>query len=521
MDNCGFCHARRADLTGDFKPGDAFLDHMHLSIVDETTTYYPDGQVRDENYEFSAFLGSKMHLKGVACMDCHNPHSSKTILPGNFLCLRCHDGSRADAPQINPVEHSRHKVFGYDVSGVLTNLDLTTYDSRHVKETGGECINCHMPQTVYMQKHWRHDHGFTIPDPQLTKEHGIPNACNRCHTDQDTDWAITWTERWYGSKMERPTRDRARLIARARAGDAAACAPLLKLLTSEQNSYWRATLVRMLGMWAGDPKVYGALLAQLDHTNALVRAETIGALAPLIETEAATVLESRLMTMLDDPVRAVRVAAARAVQGKIYLDSGAGSELTHSLNLNADQPSGQMQKGLLYLARRDLQALAHFKKAAEWDPYSPLFHSQYAAALSLFGDSAGAATHLGRAAELLPSNGDIQYQLGLAMHELGRTAEAATHLEMAVKLDPAHARAWYNLGLIRNAQGQPDSAIEALVQAESLAPQNADSAYARATILLRQGRRAEALGALERALEIAPGHEGASQLKRRVESGSR
>ena len=34
----------------------------------------------------------------------------------------------------------------------------------------------------------RHDHGFTIPDPLLTKELGIPNACNRCHADKTVDW---------------------------------------------------------------------------------------------------------------------------------------------------------------------------------------------------------------------------------------------------------------------------------------------------------------------------------------------
>jgi tetratricopeptide (TPR) repeat protein len=521
VDNCGFCHARRADLTGDFKPGDPFLDHMHLSIVDETTAYYPDGQVRDENYEFSAFLGSKMHYKGVACVDCHNPHSSKTILPGNFLCLRCHDGSRPDAPKINPVEHSRHKVFGYNSTGTLTNVNLETYSSRQIQETGGQCINCHMPQTVYMQKHWRHDHGFTIPDPQLTKEHGTPNACNRCHTDKDTDWAISWTERWYGSKMERPTRERARLIARARAGDDTACEPLLKLLPGEQIPYWRASLVHMLGPWASDPKVFSTLLDQLDHTNALVRAEAIGALAPLRDTETAASLEIRMKRMLDDPVRAVRVAAARSMQGRINLDEGAGSELLHSLNLNADQPSGQMQKGLLYLSLRDPRALIHFKTATEWDPYSPPFHSQYAAALSLFGDNNGAVAQLTRAAGLLPSNGDIQYQLGLAMHELGRITEAAVHLEKAVHLDPRHSRAWYNLGLIRNSQGQPQAAIEALARAESLAPQNADAAYARATILFGQERRAEALEALDRVLEISPGHPEAAQLKRRIELGGR
>ena len=50
-----------------------------------------------------------------------------------------------------------------------------------------------MPVTVYMQRHPRRDHGFTIPDPLLTKELNIPNACNRCHANQTTDWALKYT----------------------------------------------------------------------------------------------------------------------------------------------------------------------------------------------------------------------------------------------------------------------------------------------------------------------------------------
>ncbi len=93
MDTCSVCHSRRSDLTGEFKPGDSFFDHQEMMIVDGTDGYYADGQVHDEDYEFASFLSSRMHTNGVTCMDCHQPHSAKTILPGNLLCLRCHNGS--------------------------------------------------------------------------------------------------------------------------------------------------------------------------------------------------------------------------------------------------------------------------------------------------------------------------------------------------------------------------------------------------------------------------------------------
>jgi hypothetical protein len=35
-----------------------------------------------------------------------------------------------------------------------------------------------------MQVDWRADHGFHSPDPLMTQELGIPNACSKCHTDE-------------------------------------------------------------------------------------------------------------------------------------------------------------------------------------------------------------------------------------------------------------------------------------------------------------------------------------------------
>src|SRR5579871_3550939 len=76
METCAQCHSRRGELTGNFAPGDSFEDHHLLTIVHETDIFYPDGQVHDEDYEYAAFLGSKMHAKGVRCNDCHQPHTA-------------------------------------------------------------------------------------------------------------------------------------------------------------------------------------------------------------------------------------------------------------------------------------------------------------------------------------------------------------------------------------------------------------------------------------------------------------
>jgi tetratricopeptide (TPR) repeat protein len=516
VDNCGFCHARRADLTGDFKPGDSFYDHQHPSIVDETDIFYPDGQVRDEDYEFAPFLGSRMHASGVYCLDCHHPHSMKTLLPGNWLCMKCHSGGVTNAPIIDPVAHSHHRVFGYDTNGVLVNPDLSAYKPRIIKETGGECVNCHMPQTAYMQRHWRHDHGFTIPDPLLTKQHGIPNACNRCHQDKSNDWSLEWTERWYGPKMQRPTRTRAQWVARARAGDAAATDGLLEVYRGETIPYWRAVILRLLSSQARNPRVLVALEQGIRDTNALVRAEAVNALGPLLQDGDPRLLAS-VRTALTDVSRNVRVAAARVwPPGPEAVPDLAQSELQHSLDLNADQPAGQFAKGLYLRARNDPEALGPLRQAVAWDPWSPPFHSELAAALSAFGRLQEAVDQLAAAVNRIPRDANLHFQLGLALSEVNQPRAALAALETAVRLDPRHGRAWYNLGLAQNLQNQPEAALDSLSRAETAQPDDAQIPYARATILARLHRPVEALKAVRRALELAPDYQEARQLENMI-----
>src|SRR5947208_11647620 len=106
-----------------------------------------------------------------------------------------------------------------------------------------------------MQRHDRRDHGFTMPDPRLTKEHGIPNACNRCHTEKSVDWALENVEKWYGARMERPTRARAQAIAEGRAGQHSAIESLQRLFREEKIPLWRGAAASLLKRWSTEPAV--------------------------------------------------------------------------------------------------------------------------------------------------------------------------------------------------------------------------------------------------------------------------
>ena len=512
VDYCGTCHARRDDLTGDFLPGENFQDRYNLEMAGTEDYYYSDGQIREEDYEYASFLGSRMHARGVYCLDCHNPHSYKTILPGNWLCLRCHAVGSTNAPVINPVTHSHHKVFGFDTNGQPVNVDLTTYNSKTVKETGGECVNCHMPQTPYMQRHWRHDHGFTSPDPLLTKQFGIPNACNRCHQDKSADWALEANEKWYGTNLDVPRRHRAQAFAKVNSGDASGVAPLIELLRGDEQPYWKAAAENALAAWNADARVTGALLEKLTDTNALVRTKAVQALDFAAQGGDLKIKES-LRGCLNDPVRSVRVVAAWALRSEIKPGDPAEAELENFLNLNADQPGGQMQLGIFEFDRGNAEAaLKHYQMAAEWDAFSAPVQHELAVVYSSLNQPQDAVKASQAAVRLAPSEAQYQLDLGLAWNEAGDLAQAQSAFEAAVKLSPAFARAWYNLGLARAAAGQPESAVEALLRAESADAADPRAPYARATILAQQGKIAEAKAALQRALQIQPDFPPAREL---------
>jgi predicted CXXCH cytochrome family protein len=487
---CASCHSRRAELTGDFIPGQSFYDHFALTIPDDTDLFYPDGQVRDEDYEFTAFLGSRMRAAGVRCVDCHEPHSSKTRLPGNSLCLSCHATPVPPALKIDPATHSHHPA----------------------GDRGDNCVDCHMPQTVYMQRHPRHDHGFTIPDPLLTKQLGIPNACTRCHSDQTTEWLITAVDKWYGARMERPARARAQVIAHARTGGTNYAPDLLRLLRGETNSLWRVVSANLLRHWASDPSVTAALLARASDPDPLVRSMSVRALEPLAQSGGQPV-QLALRSRLDDPVRSVRVDAAWALHSSLDTNSTAGQDLLNYFRHSGDQPSGALQHGVFLMDRGDLVgAMVYFRRAVNWDTNSAPSHNALAVALSMEGKSDEAVQELQIACRLAPRDADLRFKLGLALSEVGKADAARAALEEAVKLEPQFAQAWYNLGLAWNAAGNTESALESLSRAETIDTTSAQIPYARATILARLGRAEEARAAARRALQIQPSYSDAAGL---------
>ena len=493
IETCAACHARRGEVTGDLIPGESFYDHFSLTLTDETDIYYPDGQVRDEDYEYASFLSSKMHHAGIRCVDCHEPHSATRLIPGNMLCMRCHTGgTEPPAPVIVPETHSPCTP----------------------GTTGHDCTSCHMPITTYMARDPRHDHSFSSPDPLLTKEFGIPNACNRCHTDKDTDWALEASNKWYGEKLNRPARARAQLVARARQGDPSARQGLIEFLKTEPIAAWKATACHLLERWALDPEAMQALIDALANPSPLIREAAARSLIHAVRQNNEKA-RAALLPLLEDTSRSVRVAAAWALVDTLDLNTKAGKELVHMLDHSSDQPTGRMQLSQFAFLRGDTpMAVKQINKAIEWDPNSPPFHHDKAILLSMSGDITGAIKALEEAIRLAPDEAEYHYKLALAWNEAGNVRKSIASFEKALAIDPSNARGWYNLGLARNSMNQPQEAIEALLRGEAADPSDAGIPYALATILARLGQCEEAIAAATRALQINQNNPEAIQLIR-------
>ena len=505
FENCATCHSRRAAMDDDFHVGDKFGDHFQLQLPTQPNLYHADGQILDEDYVWTSLRISNMGHKGVRCSDCHDPHSNQLKLPltNNALCMSCHssgsNGRISGAIVIDPASHSNH-------FGVGKHNDVGS---------GHSCVDCHMTETTYMGRDHRRDHGFHVPDPLLTKEHNIPNACNKCHEDKDTDWAIKWTNTWYGDKLHTPERKRQRARTRAissvYAGMPNSLEPMLKAYANEPNPYWQASLLQIMQPFATDPRVQKLGRQGVHSKESIVR------------TAACRILEFSpengpwLEPMLQDPVKEVRIAAAWAWRTRLSERSDILKELKGIIQFSADQPSGAMRMAQLESeANNFAEAEKWMKKALALDQTSAGSHGYYAILLGQMGRPKEALAELEIAAKLEPNNARFLYLQALTYAELGDNAKTEQLLRKAIEVAPGHDRAHYNLGLLLAGQNKLKEAAQSLFNAEQLNPREIAYPYARATVHLRMGQKMEAFEACRTCLGIDRNYQPAMQLIRQI-----
>ena len=416
VDVCARCHSRRSTET-EYVYGKSLLETHRPALLTDPL-YFPDGQIRDEVYEYGSFLQSKMYRAGVVCSDCHDAHSGNLYIKGDGLCQRCHLAEKYAAP---------------------------THHFHNVDSTGARCIGCHMPQRYYMVVDERADHGMRIPRPDLTVTLGVPNACQSCHADRTALWAAAACDKWYGPPKLHPF---AETFAAAESGDPRSVKGLVALVAdTAKPAIIRATALELMNTLGA--AVPAAIRQGAASPYPLVRAAAADAAAEL----PAEVKKDVARPLLADSSRLVRTLAARGLadlprpaEGSpeaALLDSTL-AEYTQSQLYNADYASSWLNIGNRYLASGDMpRAKQALETAVEVDSTFMPAYVNLADWYRAANDDAGGSRVLAAALGRHPRDAGANHSLGLLLIRRGHTDSALVLLERAAKLEPANARYTY------------------------------------------------------------------------------
>lgn len=500
LDSCAPCHSRRTAVGNQHMPGTPFDDDYLLARL-TPDLYHADGQIDEEVYVHGSFLQSKMHMRGVSCVDCHDPHSLDLWLPGDAVCTQCH----STTPPTDRFPTLRARRY-----------DDTEHHHHPQDSEGARCVSCHMPSNTYMVIDDRRDHSLRIPRPDLAAVLGTPDACTGCHEDRSLEWAAEELRGWtdeppgfhyglaLGVRQDSPPELFQALLALP--GD------------SETPPLVRATALELLPPGSQMTMQAAAGLVLAGDEDPLVLASALTALqgAP-VELLAAVV-----PALLDHESRQVRMQAAQllAGPGEARLEDGARESFAAALaefeamqRANADAPFAWLNLGVVQERRgRRADAKRSYRKALELDARFLPAVFNLATLLSTTGDAASAERVLEEAIALEPEEGELRYSMGLLRAERGDLEGSAEALGEAARLLPDRPRVHYNHGLALLQLGRTGLAEAALLRASALAPGDPDLIYGLATFYLEQNQLELAEDWTRRLMQAVPQAPGPQEL---------
>jgi tetratricopeptide (TPR) repeat protein len=480
VEQCAPCHSRRGAM-GDYQHTETdLLDNFLPSLLNDGL-YFADGQIMDEVYVYGSFIQSKMYRHDVRCSDCHDVHSIELVKEGNELCLQCHRGAQYDT-----AEHHFHKQENEAGDPITSAEGEVLFEVG----TGAQCVQCHMPGRYYMGVDYRPDHSFRIPDPALDAAIGAPDACLRCHLDQDTQWSQKAVNEWYGPGR---TPHYGTVIARGRKGDADAGPDLLRLAGDPLYPVnVRATALALLAGYPGEETLQAMEIALMDE-EALIRRTAVDNIQPPTPEKLAKLLAP----MLYDPVKTVRSESARRLVGTMtqYLDADQQAlqqtvlkELEDAMLYSADFAASRHNLANLYAELgRPVDAIRQYEEAIRIDKQFFPATANLAVLYNQSGKNEQAEQLLKEALAADPELYELAYSLGLLLVEMQQYGEAVGYLEKASKGLPERPRIHYNLGLLYQHMHVDSKAESELRAALALEPQSLDFQFGLADYYLKKG----------------------------------
>jgi len=491
IQSCAPCHSRRSHVYPGYLPGDNYYDYFNTELL-QRTTYHADGQILDEVYEYASFIQSKMYHNGIRCLDCHDAHKAKPKHADNTLCTSCH----------------QHPAGKYDTP---------SHHFHQPGSTGAACVECHMPQTTYMEVHARRDHSLRNPRPDLSVQLGLPNACTRCHLDKEKagmqdrddlrqylDWILAARngdekvkavlaqldqemdkacQEWYGKQRQQERRfDKyfAATVDAARRGDPESEKGLLRVVGDGRlPAIVRASALLELGQFDSLQST-NATLELLRDPYPPIRATAISNLqGRLAEGEFA----AAIAPLLADPIRLVRTEAARALSGvpegalrgfQRQQLSDALAEYKRGLLMNNDRAGAHLMLGIVAEGQgQEQEAVRAYQDALHVEPRTTGPRTNLAALYDRLAEAED------RRANQAALRGDAPAAEG-AQAEANRLRQEATRLRRDeldlfardARLAPQAAFVQYRYGMLLYLHRRYDEAEQSLRKAHELEPNN-------------------------------------------------
>jgi tetratricopeptide (TPR) repeat protein len=221
-----------------------------------------------------------------------------------------------------------------------------------------------------------------------------------------------------------------------------------------------------------------------------------------------------LPRMLADPVRSVRIDAARALAGPPEARLPAADREAFAKALDeyvaaqvyvADRPEGRVNLGNLYALRGNAErAQAEFGKALEIDPTAVAAYVNLADLHRARGAEAEAEKVLRQGIARAPRAAALHYALGLALVRQKRAADALRELAEAAKLAPAEARYAYVYAVALNDAGRGKEALQVLQAALKRQPYDRDLLVGLAHYSSAAGSRSAALAYAKQLQDLDP-----------------
>ncbi|MGC2049449.1 MAG: tetratricopeptide repeat protein [Gallionella sp.] len=492
IDVCAQCHSRRSQIAENYHAGQPFQD-FYRPLLLSPGLYYPDGQQRDEVYNWGSFLQSRMYHSGVTCSDCHEPHGQKLRAQGNAVCANCHQATKYDS-QV----HHHHVGNG----------------------AGTRCVDCHMSATNYMVVDPRHDHSMRVPRPDLTVTQGTPNVCNGCHGKKNADWKAETLERWYGHRPQ-GYQNYAGEFAFDERGAAEAGPSLARLaVESSQPAIVRATALEALADHPARATV-DAARAGLTDSDTLVRRAGVGTLALLPPAQRLPLVAP----LLDDSIRTVRMEAvyslADALQAATPVQrtsfDRAAAEYEAAQRYNFDRPEARAALGNFFARQgRFDEAKVQLKSSIKLDPEFVPAYVNLADLLRAQALDADSERVLRDGLKHAPRSAALHHALGLALIRQGHNAQALVELQRAAKLAPSDTRFAYVYAVGLHSAGKMQAAITEIDRALAHHPDDRDLLVAAATFRQEKGDVANARRFGRRLFERYPDDPNAALFARQL-----